>query len=46
MRDATFYIVSAYGVTVLAVLIELLWLRRHRSRAITRARDIANDSSE
>ncbi|MGB7183193.1 MAG: heme exporter protein CcmD [Burkholderiaceae bacterium] len=37
MGNATFYIVGAYGMTALAVAIELLWLRRHRRAAIKRA---------
>ena len=46
MRDPTFYIVGAYGMTALAIVLELIWLRRHRKRAIERARQIAEEDLE
>jgi heme exporter protein D len=38
MSDHRFYLASAYGVFALALLIEVLALRRHRARAHDAAR--------
>jgi heme exporter protein CcmD len=46
MRDPTFYIVGAYGMTALVVIIELAWLRHQRQRAMLRARQIAEEDQE
>lgn len=46
MADPTFYIVGAYGMTALAVVAELAWLRHHRRKALERARAMAQDELE
>jgi heme exporter protein CcmD len=37
MNDHTFYIVSSYGATLAAVVIELWLLRKRRRRALAQA---------
>lgn len=46
MRDVTFYIVGAYGVTALAVLVELICLRQQRRKVLDRARAESDNRSE
>jgi heme exporter protein CcmD len=46
MNGYGFYIWSAYGVAVLAIVVEILLLRSHRKAVLAQARSTATDPAD